>query len=249
MIALLLALPATPSQAQQATQSTSSILPAVQPPASKINPPTPLNIVEAQFPEDARQRRINGRCLVSLTVDVNGMPQDIKLVRCTDPSFEVNSLDAVKQYRFQPATTQEGKQVSSMIAVEVDFRVFGAPETPIRLRFSSPPGPLSPTPGPHGLYPFKRLNTLPAVSNFSDKGFEQATFRVDGSCTCDIVLTISAKGKASEPQVTHCQSPALEEPAIQSLLNSRYIPGKVKGKAVPTRTSIHLEYCDVPPKP
>jgi TonB family protein len=249
IVALALALPAIASHAQQATQPASAAPPAAQPPASKINPPAPLNTVEPQFPEDARQRRINGRCLVSLTVDLNGMPQDIKLLRCTDPAFEANSLDAVKQYRFQPATTQEGKQVSSTIAVEVDFRVFGAPETLIRLRFSSPPAALSLTPGKHGLCLFTKLTTLPAMKAFSDKGFEQAASGFDGSCACDVVLTINANGKASDPQVTHCGSPALEEPAVQSLLSSRYLPGKVKGYTVSTRASVHLEYCDIQPKP
>jgi outer membrane biosynthesis protein TonB len=32
------------------------------------------NITDAEFPEEARVNRINGKCLISFTVDVNGMP-------------------------------------------------------------------------------------------------------------------------------------------------------------------------------
>jgi len=48
--------------------------------------------------------------------------------------------------------------------------------------------------------------------------------------------------------VTNCVRPALEKPAIESLLKSKYKPGMVNGNAVPMRASIHLEYGGDTPK-
>jgi hypothetical protein len=55
------------------------------------------------------------------------------------------------------------------------------------------------------------------------------------------VLTISADGVATEAHVTHCDSPSLEKSVVQSLFKSQYKPGKVNGKAVLMRVSVHLE--------
>jgi hypothetical protein len=71
---------------------------------------------------------------------------------------------------------------------------------------------------------------------------------VAGNSACDIVITISPKGKASDPQVTHCGNSYLEKPAVQSLLKSKYKPGQVNGRPVPMRASIHLEYGETPTK-
>lgn len=252
MIALALALLATLSHAQQPTPSTDAPVPADQWSSKKIPPPKPLNSVEALFSEDARRRHINqGFCLVSLIVDTQGKPQNIHIIRCSDPSFAENSLKAAAQYRFKPAVTQDGKPVPVKIEVMIDYRLYGAgrdPSTPVLFAFSSPPGTLSLKPDEQGVYTFTKLTTPPAMITFSDEGYGEAAFLIDGKGACDIVLTISAKGKASDPQVIHCVKPVLDKPAVLSLLNSKYKPGQVNGKKVPIRASVHLEYGDIPPK-
>jgi len=182
------------------------------------------------------------------------MPQNIQIVRCTDPSFEENSLKAVAQYKFRPATTQEGQPIAVTIHVEVSFRLYGFrgekhQAMPIRFEFSAPPGSTSSEPDAGGVYPLSKSATPPSVVKFSDKEYGDAAFAFSGKSACDMLITISTKGKASDPQVIHCESPALERAAIDSLLRTKYLPGSLNGKAVPMRASIHLEYGDVPPKP
>ena len=250
MIALLLILVANPGHAQQATPLAVTPEPADHPAKENINPPKVIKSVDAYFSDDARRKKINGRCMISFTVDVSGMPQDIKVVRCTDPSFEASSLDAVEQYRFKPATTQEGKPVSVKISVEIAYHLVGVIDSgiPIHYIISSPPGTTTSESGPDGVYPLTSLVTPPTMTRFSDEGYGHEVFVHEGNGACDVVLTISAKGKASDPQVIHCERHVLEKPAIQSLLKSNYKPGKVNGKAVPIRAAIHLEYGSVSPK-
>jgi TonB family protein len=255
VIALTLALATSLGHAQQTRSAADApLLTGELIAKGKINPPKPINTPEAHFSDEARRNMLNGLCLVSLIVDVNGMPQNLKLVRCTDPSFEQTSLEAVQQYRFKPATTQEGKPVPLTIQVVINYHLYDGVfkhstvgQTPIRCTFITPPGTTTSTPGPDGIYPLTSSATPPTVIKFSDEGYGVAAFLLKGNGACDIVLTISAKGKASDPAVTHCERPSLETPAIQSLLKSLYKPGQVNGKAVAIRTSIHLELADLSP--
>jgi TonB family protein len=236
--------------AQQSTQSADAPLLTRELAAKGINPPKMLNNVDAKFSEEARAKKISGRCLASLIVDAQGNPQNIKIFRCTDSSFEKSSLDAAAKYKFKPATTQDGTPLPVTIRIEIEYHWNGGnPVTPILYGFSSPPGTLSAEPDANGVYQFTKLFTPPTLTEFSDEGYGPIAFSAKDNGTCDIVVTISAKGKPSDPQVTHCAWQSLEKPAVKSLLKSNYKPGKVNGKAAPMRVSIHLEYDIQPGKP
>lgn len=249
MIAVLLALGAGTAHAQQAVQPI-DLSPAGDKLAKKdITPPKLTHSATAEFPDEARRRQISGLCLVSMTIDVSGKPQDAKIIRCTDHAFEKSSLNAVKQYRFDPATTHDGKPVSVKLEALIDTRAngWGIPGQRISCEFGSPPGMTSNNPGPDGVYPLTKKDTPPAMTKFSDEGYGDAVFLLPGDSLCDIALTISLKGKASDPQVVHCDSKTLEMPAVASLLNSRYKPGQAGGISVPMRVTLRLEYWSTPP--
>jgi TonB family protein len=232
-----------------ADETTSSHVPSPldkQETTNNLNPPIPLNNIEAHYSNEARKKGINGRCIVSLIVDIQGNPKDIRLVSCTNPVFENTSLEAVAKYKFSPATTKkEGSPVPVQLAVEVEYKLYGLSEwrKMLHYNFTPPPGVSATDSGADGVYPFTKDATPPIMSKFEDKGYGAATFhRVTGNGACDIVLTIDVRGKASDPKVAHCDQPEFEEPAVKSLLKSEYQPGFVNGKAVPMRVSIHLEY-------
>jgi len=77
--------------------------------------------VEARFSEEARKKNISGKCLFSLIVDVQGMPQDIREIKKLGYGLDENALAAVNQYRFRPAM-KDGEPVPVKIAVEVGFK-------------------------------------------------------------------------------------------------------------------------------
>ena len=99
-------------------------------------------------------------------------------------------------------------------------------------------------PDSDGIYPLTRSVTAPRVVKFIDEGYGSTAFTHEGNNICDVLLTISTKGKASDPQIAHCERPELEKPALASLLKSLYKPGMVNGKEVPMRASLHLDYGD-----
>lgn len=261
MITLTLALMTGICHTQQTVQTTKAAVSTNELTSKEITPPALVNSVDPEYSDDARSKHINGLCMVSLIVDIQGNPQNVRIVHCTDSSFEQGSLDAVKQYRFKPAATQEGKPVPVTVNIQINYHLSKIPtrhhlsekginnEISAPIRYSIIPQRSGASePDSDGVYPFTRSVTGPRVIKFSDEGYGRLGFVHEGNSVCDVVLTIDVKGKASDPQVTHCERPELEEPAIKSLHKSEYKPGFVNGKAVPMRASIHLEYGGVPPK-
>ncbi len=88
-----------------------------------ISPPAPLIWPEAEFSEAARQAKYQGTCLISLIVDRNGLPQDLRVVKALNYGLTEQSIGAVKKYRFKPAM-KNGEPVPARIAVEVNFRLY-----------------------------------------------------------------------------------------------------------------------------
>jgi len=107
-LALLCAIAAP---AQQLTQDKVIALPADQWAAHHITPPKLIHGELLDYPVEAQFQRMDGLCLLNVVVDTQGNPQDIRIIHCTDFSFEGTSMDAAKQTRFQPATGADGKPV------------------------------------------------------------------------------------------------------------------------------------------
>jgi len=87
-----------------------------------ITPPVPLINPEAQYTDEAQEKKIRGACIIGLIVDVHGMPQEIHIIRSIEPSLDRNALIAVGKYRFTPAM-DGGHPVPVYINVEVNFRI------------------------------------------------------------------------------------------------------------------------------
>ena len=63
----------------------------------------------------------NAVVLVTLTVPPDGIPKDVKIAKGVRPDLDKGAVDAVQQWRFEPAT-RDGKPVEATITVEVWIR-------------------------------------------------------------------------------------------------------------------------------
>lgn len=215
---------------------------------SGMHAPTAIYQPEAEYSQEARQKFIDGKCLIAMVVDINGLPQNVHTVRCSDPTFAQPGLTSTTKYRFRPATSADGKPIAVLIYVEVDFQIDGAPKVvdPIRYGFATPPGITSSAPDANGVYPLTKGTTVPTITSYIDQGYGAMAFASEGKSACDITLTINAKGKPSDPVVLHCDREGLGAPAIKSLMASKYKPASLNGKTISIRALIHLEYGDFP---
>ncbi len=84
--------------------------------------PKLIHDVWPEYTEAARKARIQGRVLLEVGVDKDGVPQVVGVVRSLQPDLDQKAIEAVRQWRFEPATYQ-GQPVAVKIQVEVTFRL------------------------------------------------------------------------------------------------------------------------------
>ena len=87
-----------------------------------VSAPRVIHSVEPQFTPEARQADYQGVVAIQLIVDLQGNPQDIRVVRHLGMGLDERAIEAVKQYRFSPAMYQ-GHAVSVQMMIDVDFRL------------------------------------------------------------------------------------------------------------------------------
>jgi periplasmic protein TonB len=78
---------------------------------------------DPEFSDEARRAKYQGVCVVSLIVDAQGNPQRVQVVRHLGMGLDEKAVEAVRQYRFKPATLQ-GKPVPVEVNIEVNFRIY-----------------------------------------------------------------------------------------------------------------------------
>jgi len=89
-----------------------------------VSAPVPLTTPEAHFSLEARKKKIQGVCLISLIVDAQGMPQNPHVIRSAGYGLDANALDAIRHYRFKPALKGNFEPVPVMLSIEVNFRLY-----------------------------------------------------------------------------------------------------------------------------
>jgi periplasmic protein TonB len=88
-----------------------------------ISAPTAVSSPDPDYTEDARRAKKQGTCVLWLIVDSTGHPRDIRVARGLGFGLDAKAVEAVKQWRFQPAL-KDGKPVDVQISVEVDFHLY-----------------------------------------------------------------------------------------------------------------------------
>jgi periplasmic protein TonB len=88
-----------------------------------ISAPQAVSTPDPEYTEEARNAKTQGMCVLRLIVDDQGHPRDIRVVRGLGFGLDARAIDAVKQWRFQPAM-KDGRPVSVQISVEVGFHLY-----------------------------------------------------------------------------------------------------------------------------
>jgi TonB family protein len=92
-----------------------------------ISPPRLIHSVYPKYTQAARRAKYQGVCVVSLVVDEQGVPKDVHVPGPLGMGLEKSAVDAVRQYRFQPAT-YNGKPVAVRMTVKVSFKFTESPD-------------------------------------------------------------------------------------------------------------------------
>ena len=85
--------------------------------------PVPIYQPEPEFSEEARKAKFMGVVTGEPHRGHEGPPQNVHVIRGVGMGLDEKAMEAVKQYRFKPAT-ENGKPVAVYLNVEVNFEIF-----------------------------------------------------------------------------------------------------------------------------
>jgi protein TonB len=88
-----------------------------------VSAPRALFTPDPEYSEEARKAKYQGTCVLWLIVGADGRPRDIKVARTLGLGLDEKAIEAVKQWKFEPAM-KDGKPVAVQINVEVSFRLY-----------------------------------------------------------------------------------------------------------------------------
>lgn len=90
---------------------------------SGVTPPRQLYRPNPEYSAEARRVGHEGVCVLSLVVDREGLPRDIKVTRALGLGLDEQAIAAVRQWTFSPAL-KNGEPVAVFINVEVAFNLY-----------------------------------------------------------------------------------------------------------------------------
>ena len=91
--------------------------------AHGVTPARAVSIKDPSYTDSARRKKINGQVILAVALNAQGTIDEVKVVRSLDPGLDQASIDAVRQWRFSPAT-KDSKPVAVQFEVETQFRLY-----------------------------------------------------------------------------------------------------------------------------
>jgi TonB family protein len=88
-----------------------------------VHAPVLLKSVAPRYPRSWFGKDAPSVVVVGLVVTETGQPNNLHIVRSGGDKFDKNAIDAVKKYRFQPAT-KAGQPVPVQLNVEVRYQIY-----------------------------------------------------------------------------------------------------------------------------
>jgi TonB family protein len=87
-----------------------------------ITAPSVLSKTDPEYSEEARKAKYSGAVLLSIVVNTDGRPDNIRVVRSLGMGLDEKAIEAVGRWRFRPGTNN-GVPVRVRAQVEVNFRL------------------------------------------------------------------------------------------------------------------------------
>ncbi len=91
-------------------------------PGSGIEPPRVLREVKPDYTEEARRKGLVGDVVLEIVVRHDGSVGDIKILQGLGSGLDERAVQAVRQWRFDPAT-RRGTPVDVVVEVAVEFKL------------------------------------------------------------------------------------------------------------------------------
>lgn len=97
--------------------------PAPQQASANTTKPKFVSGRDPEYTDAAREARIEGTVILTLSIDEKGKVTAVKVQNGLDKGLDRNAMKAAKKWRFEPAR-ENGKPVATDVNVSVDFRLY-----------------------------------------------------------------------------------------------------------------------------
>jgi TonB family protein len=189
---------------------------------AKPVPPVLISKVEPTYSAEALADHLSGSVFLSLTVGIDGVPTDIKVVKGLGEGLDEKAVEAVSQWRFQPGT-KKGVPIAVQAKVSVNFV----------LRNDAPKAAASPV-----------SSDVAAPSLISKVEPEYTKEAREKKLSGNVLLSIvvGADGVPSDIKVVSPLGLGLDEKAIQAVSRWRFRPGTKSGVPVPVKAQVEVSF-------
>ena len=90
---------------------------------TSVKAPRALHTPEPYYSHSAKAQGIQGTVTLSVIIGIDGKAHDVKVVKSLEPSLDANAIEAVKTWKFAPAT-KDGRPVAVQMRLEVDYKLY-----------------------------------------------------------------------------------------------------------------------------
>lgn len=97
--------------------------PAPQQASANTTKPKFLSGRDPDYTDSAREHRIEGTVILTLSINEKGKVTAVKVQNGLDKGLDQNAIKAAKKWKFEPAT-ENGEPVAAEVNVSVDFRLY-----------------------------------------------------------------------------------------------------------------------------
>jgi TonB family protein len=205
--------------------------------AVHITPPIVIIQSNPDYPEEARRKKISGTCLISFTVDTDGIPRSVRVVKGLEPSLDANAIQAIETWRFKPARKDGKTPVPFDLTTEVSFRLLDKHESGGVVAIPARPG----DPGTYLSYDGSRIIPPIPLKQIAPKyPFMDRVHRISGDCTLKMI--IDSEGVPQNVHVVKSVDPRLNESAVKAVKQWRYKPASKDGVPVPMEMQVIVKF-------
>jgi protein TonB len=88
-----------------------------------VSEPVLLSKVNPSYPAAAKEEKVTGPVELEITVGADGSVVEANALKSPDPRLSAAAVEAIKQWKFKPARTKEGKAVQVKATITVNFKL------------------------------------------------------------------------------------------------------------------------------
>ena len=89
----------------------------------RVSSPRAIYDPEPEYSEEARRSKYQGVVVLRVVIGPDGRPQDIRVARTLGMGLDEKAMEAVRQWRFQPAL-MDNQPVPVLVDIEINFRLY-----------------------------------------------------------------------------------------------------------------------------